>query len=79
MYLTQGLHRAGRLHPGKMALREGEQSWTYAALIDWTARKECPKTHEFLGEFADVGRRQGAEVRAAAEPCIQVRGRRRAG
>ncbi|MDF3858916.1 long-chain fatty acid--CoA ligase [Achromobacter denitrificans] len=39
MYLTQGLHRAGRLHPAKVALREGERSWTYAALADWAARK----------------------------------------
>ena len=39
MYLTQGLHRAGRLHPGKIALLEGLRCWTYAALIDWTARK----------------------------------------
>ncbi len=39
MYLTQGLHRAGRLHPGKIALHEGARHWTYAALIDWTARK----------------------------------------
>ncbi|MDF8364785.1 class I adenylate-forming enzyme family protein [Achromobacter anxifer] len=39
MYLTQGLHRAGRLYPGKIALREGARSWTYAALLAWTARK----------------------------------------
>lgn len=39
MYLTQGLHRAGRLHPGKIALCEDVRRWTYAALIDWTARK----------------------------------------
>jgi len=39
MYLTQGLHRAGRLHPAKIALREDARRWTYARLIDWTARK----------------------------------------
>lgn len=39
MYLTQALHRAGRLYPDKIALSEGGRTWTYSALADWAARK----------------------------------------
>ncbi|WP_454674989.1 class I adenylate-forming enzyme family protein [Achromobacter pestifer] len=39
MYLTQGLHRASLLYPGKIALREGAQRWTYPELLAWVARK----------------------------------------
>ncbi|NMK48296.1 AMP-binding protein [Achromobacter sp. Bel] len=39
MYLTQGLHRASRLYPAKIALREGAQRWTYPELLAWVARK----------------------------------------
>lgn len=39
MYLTQGLHRASRLYPGKTALREDAQRWTYPELLAWAARK----------------------------------------
>lgn len=39
MTLTQCLHRASRLNPGRMALREGARCWTYSDLLDEAARK----------------------------------------
>lgn len=39
MYLTQCLHRASRRYPGKTALRDGAQRWTYPELLTWTARQ----------------------------------------
>lgn len=54
MYLTQGLHRASRLYPRTIALREGARAWTYPELLDWAARKAAV--------LRDTGVRRGDRV-----------------